>query len=180
MVHWGTVQGGSPPESLDVGISNYVLGGTALKRDRLLAQARELAPYTRIALDRIGPGPGARAADIGCGPTGITDVLSEVVGPGGAVVGVEREPRFAEMARGRNRTSRPGQCQDRGSRCAGHGPRSGRLRSRPRAAGADRPGSTRGTRGRTVETPSSQLGLLLAATPGMTHKKLPPCPRPRV
>jgi SAM-dependent methyltransferase len=37
--------------------------------------------------------------DIGCGPIGIMDLLSERVGQGGKVIGVEREPRFVEMAR---------------------------------------------------------------------------------
>jgi SAM-dependent methyltransferase len=77
----------------------YVLGGTSLERDRLIAQAKELAPYTRSMLDRIGIRPGARTVDIGCGPIGIMDLLSELVGPDGVVIGVEREPRFVDMAR---------------------------------------------------------------------------------
>jgi ubiquinone/menaquinone biosynthesis C-methylase UbiE len=50
-------------------------------------------------LDRITITPGSRAVDIGCGPIGIMNLLSDRVGPDGAVVGVEREPRFVEMAR---------------------------------------------------------------------------------
>jgi ubiquinone/menaquinone biosynthesis C-methylase UbiE len=50
-------------------------------------------------LDRIPIHPGQRTADFGCGPIGIMPLLSERVGPDGAVVGVEREARFAEMAR---------------------------------------------------------------------------------
>jgi SAM-dependent methyltransferase len=50
-------------------------------------------------LDRIPIKPGARAIDIGCGPIGVLNLLSKRVGPQGAVVGVERESRFAEMAR---------------------------------------------------------------------------------
>ena len=37
--------------------------------------------------------------DVGCGPIGILNLLSQRVGPHGSVVGVEREPRFVEMAR---------------------------------------------------------------------------------
>jgi SAM-dependent methyltransferase len=88
--------GGTPMRSRSV---PYVLGGTTLERDRLIAQARDLAPYTRYALERIGIGHGARTVDVGCGPIGITDLLSERVGPDGIVVGVEREPRFVDMAR---------------------------------------------------------------------------------
>ena len=65
----------------------------------LLGQAEDLKPESSWLLDRIGVGRGWRAADIGCGPTGILDMLSERMGPGGEVVGVEREPRFAAMAR---------------------------------------------------------------------------------
>jgi ubiquinone/menaquinone biosynthesis C-methylase UbiE len=50
-------------------------------------------------LDRITIKPGFRAVDVGCGPIGIMNLLSERVGPDGAVVGVEREPRFIDMAR---------------------------------------------------------------------------------
>jgi SAM-dependent methyltransferase len=42
---------------------------------------------------------GAHAVDIGCGPIGIMNLLSERVGTQGLVMGVEREPRFVDMAR---------------------------------------------------------------------------------
>jgi SAM-dependent methyltransferase len=42
---------------------------------------------------------GAHAVDVGCGPIGIMNLLSERVGARGTVVGVEREPRFVDMAR---------------------------------------------------------------------------------
>jgi SAM-dependent methyltransferase len=51
-----------------------------------------------------GVGPGARVADVGCGPGAMTAVLAELVGPGGAVVGVDAEPdtvaRATEMVAG--------------------------------------------------------------------------------
>jgi SAM-dependent methyltransferase len=50
-------------------------------------------------LDRVTIKPGFRAVDVGCGPIGIMNLLSERVGPDGDVVGVEREPRFVDMAR---------------------------------------------------------------------------------
>jgi ubiquinone/menaquinone biosynthesis C-methylase UbiE len=50
-------------------------------------------------LDQINIKPGALAVDVGCGPIGITNLLSERVGTDGVVIGVEREPRFFEMAR---------------------------------------------------------------------------------
>ncbi|MBL6459267.1 methyltransferase domain-containing protein [Belnapia sp. T6] len=79
--------------------ADYVFGGEQNELERLLGQAADLKPETSWLLDRIGVGRGWRAADVGCGPIGILDLLSEHVGPEGAVVGVEREPRFAAMAR---------------------------------------------------------------------------------
>src|SRR3984893_16371120 len=77
----------------------YALGGTLTEQQRLIAQAHGLAAHARWLLDRINVRPGSRAVDVGCGPIGILQLLSERVGPDGAVVGVEREPRFVEMAR---------------------------------------------------------------------------------
>src|SRR6516225_8323955 len=77
----------------------YVLGGTLTEQERLTAQARGLEDHACWMLDRIPIHPGQRTADFGCGPIGIMPLLSERVGPDGAVVGVEREARFAEMAR---------------------------------------------------------------------------------
>jgi SAM-dependent methyltransferase len=42
--------------------------------------------------------PGLRAVDIGCGPIGFMNLLSERLGADGIVIGVEREPRFFDMA----------------------------------------------------------------------------------
>jgi SAM-dependent methyltransferase len=77
----------------------YPLGGTQTEKERLLRQAKSYEPHTRWLLDQIGVASGWRAIDIGCGPIGILDLLSERVGPRGLVVGLEREPRFCEMAR---------------------------------------------------------------------------------
>src|ERR1043166_3219178 len=77
----------------------YVFGSTLTEQQRLVAQARELEQQARWLLDHIGIRPGSRAIDIGCGPIGILNLLSERVGPQGAVVGLEYVPRFAEMAR---------------------------------------------------------------------------------
>jgi SAM-dependent methyltransferase len=77
----------------------YALGGTLTEQTRLLAQAQGLAPHAKWLLDHISVEPGSRAVDIGCGPIGIMDLLSVRVGPNGKVVGIEREPRFVDMAR---------------------------------------------------------------------------------
>ncbi len=77
----------------------YPLSGTQTELERLLAQAESYELRARRLLDQINIQPGWRVLDIGCGPIGILDLLSEYVGAQGVVVGLEREPRFAEMAR---------------------------------------------------------------------------------
>ena len=77
----------------------YVLGVTLTEQQRLTAQAQNVEPHARWLLDQIGILPGSRSVDFGCGPIGILNLLSERVGPAGVVVGIEREPRFAAMAR---------------------------------------------------------------------------------
>jgi ubiquinone/menaquinone biosynthesis C-methylase UbiE len=77
----------------------YVLGGTQTEQQRLIAQAEALEGSARWMLDRINLKPGLRAVDVGCVPIGIMNLLSERVGADGIVIGVEREPRFLDMAR---------------------------------------------------------------------------------
>jgi ubiquinone/menaquinone biosynthesis C-methylase UbiE len=79
--------------------AGYVLGGTETELNRLRAQAEEYEASARWLLDAIGIRPGSRVLDVGCGPIGILGLLSEKVGPKGEVVGLEREPRFVELAR---------------------------------------------------------------------------------
>jgi SAM-dependent methyltransferase len=78
---------------------SYPLGGTGTERDRLITQAEQYEPTANWLLDQLGIRPGWKALDVGCGPIGILNLLSERVGSSGSVVGLEREARFAEMAR---------------------------------------------------------------------------------
>lgn len=85
---------------MGTGHSNeYVLGGSDAERVRLRAQAAEHKASARSLLKAIGIGRGARVLDVGCGPVGILALLADAVGASGSVVGLEREPKFAEMAR---------------------------------------------------------------------------------
>jgi len=79
--------------------ASYPLGGTQTELGRLLTQAQAYEAQANWLLDRVGVGSGWRVLDIGCGPIGILNLLSQRVGPAGSVVGLEREPRFVEMAR---------------------------------------------------------------------------------
>jgi SAM-dependent methyltransferase len=67
--------------------------------ERLHIQAAAIAHDCAIMLDRIGVGPGWRCLDLGCGPGGITGLLSERVGATGRVVGLDADPIFIELAR---------------------------------------------------------------------------------
>jgi SAM-dependent methyltransferase len=83
----------------DASSSDYPLGGTRIEEHRLIEQALNHEPRTRLLLDRVGIQPGWSVIDIGCGPLGVLHLLSERVGPCGRVVGLEREARFAATAR---------------------------------------------------------------------------------
>jgi ubiquinone/menaquinone biosynthesis C-methylase UbiE len=78
---------------------SYPLGGTQTELGRLLTQAEAYEPHANWLLDQIGVRPDWRVVDIGCGPIGILNLLSQRVGPQGLIVGLEREARFAEMAK---------------------------------------------------------------------------------
>jgi ubiquinone/menaquinone biosynthesis C-methylase UbiE len=77
----------------------YFLGYRQAEQERLQRQAQELAHEARWLLDHIGVGAGARVVEIGCGPQGCLDLLSERVGPTGSVVGVERSEEAVDLAR---------------------------------------------------------------------------------
>ncbi|WP_327167415.1 methyltransferase domain-containing protein [Streptomyces subrutilus] len=77
----------------------YLMGAATSELDRMLYQGEMFRPEAERLLDRCGPGPGARAADVGCGPLGILDLLSERVGPGGEVVGLDVQPEMLRLAR---------------------------------------------------------------------------------
>jgi len=57
-----------------------------------------MAPDALAMLERIGPMQGWTCLDIGCGPGGITDLLSARVGPSGRVIGLDRNAGFLEHA----------------------------------------------------------------------------------
>jgi ubiquinone/menaquinone biosynthesis C-methylase UbiE len=76
----------------------YALSSSSSESARLQRQADELAPDSSALLDRVGLRPGDSAIDLGCGPRGIIDLLSERVSPGGRVVGLDADPAHVAMA----------------------------------------------------------------------------------
>ena len=69
--------------------------------ERLHIQGAAMAPESASMLDRIGVASGWTCLDLGCGPGGITGLLSERVGKSGRVVGLDADPIFLEHARER-------------------------------------------------------------------------------
>jgi len=76
----------------------YALGYRESEQQRLQRQAEELGPEAAWMFDQIGIADGATVLEIGCGPRGCLDLLSERVGPTGRVVGVELSPAAVEWA----------------------------------------------------------------------------------
>jgi ubiquinone/menaquinone biosynthesis C-methylase UbiE len=76
----------------------YALGIDPDESARLRRQSEELRPESAALLDRIGLEPGQCAIDLGCGPSGILDLLSAAVAPGGRVVGLDADPAHVTLA----------------------------------------------------------------------------------
>jgi len=67
--------------------------------ERLQVQSEAMAPDALAMLERFGPMTGWTCLDIGCGPGGITDLLSDRVGPSGRVIGLDMDAAFLQHAR---------------------------------------------------------------------------------
>ena len=76
----------------------YVLGTSAHETSRLQRQADELLVANTTLIDRTTLGLGDVAIDLGCGPRGILEVLSDRVGPSGCVVGLDADPNHVSKA----------------------------------------------------------------------------------
>jgi ubiquinone/menaquinone biosynthesis C-methylase UbiE len=76
----------------------YALCSSADETSRLQRQADELLVANATLIDRTTLGPGDAAIDLGCGPRGILELLSERVGPSGRVVGLDADPNHVAKA----------------------------------------------------------------------------------
>jgi ubiquinone/menaquinone biosynthesis C-methylase UbiE len=85
---------GAEPAAADV----YALGSNPAESARLQRQSDELRPQTAELLAHIGLEPGQSAMDLGCGPSGILELLSAAVSPGGRVIGLDADPAHTAMA----------------------------------------------------------------------------------
>ena len=79
----------------------YPFADRVAEDQRLVAQGQVFDPLTRRLLERAGLVAGMRVLDLGSGAGNVTRLAAELVGPHGAVVGVERDPAAVELARRR-------------------------------------------------------------------------------
>lgn len=81
--------------------ANYVLGQSTHEYERLMLQAKIIRPFTERYFRSAGVGPGMRVLDLGSGMGDVSLLLGEIVGPGGRVVGIDRDGAALENARRR-------------------------------------------------------------------------------
>jgi SAM-dependent methyltransferase len=77
----------------------YTIGSNPAERDRLRRQSDELWTHSQALLDRAGVKPGWCALDLGCGPRGTLELLSERVGVTGRVTGLDFNHEHVSQAR---------------------------------------------------------------------------------
>src|SRR4051794_4401037 len=83
----------------------YVLGSTEPEIVRLDAQAAAIAPPTALLLQAAGIGAGMRVLDLGTGLGHVAFALADLVGPEGAVGGVDPGATGLEVADARRRAA---------------------------------------------------------------------------
>lgn len=81
--------------------SNYVLGSSQHEHERLMLQARVLRPYTEKYFRAAGLVSGMRVLDLGSGMGDVALLCGDIVGPGGRVLGLDRDAAVLEQARRR-------------------------------------------------------------------------------
>jgi SAM-dependent methyltransferase len=81
--------------------AQYVLGSEAAELERLELQAQSIAVPTMALLRASGLAEGMRVLDLGCGLGHVSQLLADIVGPGGGVVGVDRDARMVAHAEAR-------------------------------------------------------------------------------
>jgi ubiquinone/menaquinone biosynthesis C-methylase UbiE len=84
---------------------NYVLGHSDAELRRLERQGAFYAEYTDDLMRRAGIGPGMRVLDVGCGVGDVALQAAHLVGPSGAVLGIDRAPEALMIARARAKSA---------------------------------------------------------------------------
>jgi SAM-dependent methyltransferase len=86
-----------------MGNIEYALGGTPQELKRLMLQASIVRPITDRLLREAGLREGMRVLDLGCGPGDVCELVAEIVGPTGFVLGIDRLSETVAAARERYR-----------------------------------------------------------------------------
>ncbi len=81
--------------------SGYVLGHAEGELQRLAMQSQYWSEVTMEVLQKSGLEPGMRVLDVGCGAGDVSLMAAGLVGPSGAVLGVDRSPEAVQSARAR-------------------------------------------------------------------------------
>jgi len=71
--------------------ADYPLGHTDAEHERLIRQAKRVAPITERFFREAGIGPGQRVLDLGSGVGDVAMLVARLVGPSGEVVAIERD-----------------------------------------------------------------------------------------
>jgi SAM-dependent methyltransferase len=79
-------------------VSEYPLGHDPAEVERLLRQSSIYREHSEHILRLAGLGPGMRVLDVGCGPGDLSMLAARLVGPSGAVLGVDASPAAVEVA----------------------------------------------------------------------------------
>jgi ubiquinone/menaquinone biosynthesis C-methylase UbiE len=85
------------------GEASYVLGRSAEEVDRLQSQAAFLRPFTERLFRDAGITRGMKVLDLGSGAGDVALLAARLVGPEGAVLGVDTNPAILDIARARAR-----------------------------------------------------------------------------
>ncbi|MGO9904293.1 MAG: hypothetical protein ACLP4R_12060 [Solirubrobacteraceae bacterium] len=88
---------GAIPEQASAAV--YAIVTNPAEQARLCRQADELRPHSLALLAHVGVEVGWNALDLGCGPRGALELLSERVGPTGHVTGLDFDPEHVTQAR---------------------------------------------------------------------------------
>jgi SAM-dependent methyltransferase len=83
--------------------ARYILGHDRDELDRLIDQARFFGDLTEEVLRRAGVAPGMWVLDVGCGTGDVSFLAARLVGPTGAVLGVDRSAEAVAVAQARAR-----------------------------------------------------------------------------
>lgn len=76
----------------------YLLANASTERERLRLQSLVWEEAARALFEEIPVGRGWKCADVGCGAVGVLRPLSQLVGPEGAVVGLDVDPALIASA----------------------------------------------------------------------------------